>query len=413
MVELSWRKNFNPEVVAKALEKTVNRSVPSKITLNGPEVKDYMVLLKSMVDFPEQICEHEKSSLIWSAIMRTVEIGPITSASLLKELRRATLSSLRTPLMPYLLASTISLRPIDFERKLSICGAKVNISSRLKKSALIARAELFEDAEHCLNAPHPERYSYVTATVQARSMDDAFEKGMTAVNLVRAIWNFYKNRQTYRIITHPSKWCAVNKVVLGPFHTMHLRDGSLAKKRWFYDPNFRGEITAAVLADFKNHRKFEENIRRKLNKSLYRPFLENALIRYSAALDNADWNTCFLELWGLLELLTDTKNANYSQTIERASSIYASNDIEVQILQHLRIARNNYVHQSEASSDILTLIYQLKQTVEYLLEFHLNCDRHFADQAEAMRFLELPRDRKSITRQIELLKMADVYRSNE
>jgi hypothetical protein len=116
MVELSWRKNFNPEVVAKALEKTVNRSVPSKITFNGFEVKDYRALLKSMVEFPEQIFEHEKSSLIWSAIMRAAEIGAITSASLLKELRRATLSSLRTPLMPYLLASTISLRPIDFER---------------------------------------------------------------------------------------------------------------------------------------------------------------------------------------------------------------------------------------------------------------------------------------------------------
>lgn len=408
-MKVEWRKGFNPEIVAAAIEKVTIRATDGTVSFKGFAFNDYAILVASMTRVPEEIPDYDIGGFVWAAIKSSAMSGTVTSASLLKALRKAVADFLRKDETPFALVSTLSLRSGDWERKISVGNVTLSIRPDVTSKTKSARIELFEDAKHLLGGPLPGGYSYVTARVKARSPNDAFHKGMRAINLIRGIWNLYTNRQTSRILAHSGKWSAINKVVLGPFHTVHLTNGALATQEWFYQPNFYVGPKPASNADLKKHRVFEGKVRRRLNRILYRPYLEDAIIRYSSALDNFDWNACFLELWGVLEMLTDTKG-NYDQTIARASSIYQSGNYETQVLNHLRNARNSYAHQSESRGDILTLIYQLKQTVEFLIEFHLGYKRRFESPAEAMHFLELPRDHGIIAREMQLLRLAARYR---
>src|SRR4051812_22688087 len=117
---MNWIKGFNPAVVAKAMERIVDRSVPGRAAFKGFEIDDLEVLLKSMFTFPDQISDHEKDGVVWSAIKGAARFGPITDSSLLRELRKAASNLLRTARSTYVVVSTISLKSGDFQRTLTI-----------------------------------------------------------------------------------------------------------------------------------------------------------------------------------------------------------------------------------------------------------------------------------------------------
>ncbi len=142
-------------------------------------------------------------------------------------------------------------------------------------------------------------------------------------------------------------------------------------------------------------KKYEGDVRLWLARSAYAARLEDALRRYTRALDSFDWEASFLRLWGLLETLTGTQpHESHDLTVKRATFLYEDPEREfhVQVLNHLRHYRNRNVHGGESSETIEAYLYQLKRYVEDLLLFHLDPPSYcrFESIAQAAAFLNLP-----------------------
>ena len=117
-------------------------------------------------------------------------------------------------------------------------------------------------------------------------------------------------------------------------------------------------------------------------------WIEGALGRYVRALDAFDAEESFLKLWATLEYLTLKHRSE--ETVGRASFITKEPEYHRQVLTNLGHLRNRAVHGGEASQQRETHIYQLKQYVENLLDFHFRESRHFDRPEEATEVLDLP-----------------------
>jgi len=137
--------------------------------------------------------------------------------------------------------------------------------------------------------------------------------------------------------------------------------------------------------------------------------LIQSITDYGIALDSINWKTTFLNLWSILEQLTFTNpNEGYQTTIDRVSFLCKKQDYNRIVLEQLRKLRNSFTHGNQsAENEILeNIIYQLKQYVEILLEFHLKMGSKFKNSEEVRNFLSLPYNLHDIKEKIILLQLA-------
>lgn len=200
----------------------------------------------------------------------------------------------------------------------------------------------------------------------------------------------------------------VNKIVKGPFHSLHESNGQLATATSWYEPDYTGEIRPAPLDDERVAflRRYEEWFRERLRRSKYKDWLRGAVGRYVRALDSTDWHASFLKLWSALELLTVTGRRGYDLTVKRASFVMHDVDYHRMVLEHLRKERNRMAHVGAEADDRETHLYQLKRYVESLLELHLVRSGTLSTPEETAEFLDMPPDLCELKRRSEVLRSA-------
>ena len=197
----------------------------------------------------------------------------------------------------------------------------------------------------------------------------------------------------------------VNNIVFGPLHTIHFPNGKLASESWFYETGYLGPLEPF---DMKNNLtklyKFQYNARKLLNKSNFKSYIELALRKYTQALDLSDWESSYLRLWGLLEYLTNTnENESHIDTVNRTSFFFREREYAKLVLNHLRDHRNRSVHTGESNQSIETLMYQLKNFVEVVLQFQISNKFNFSSLDEFTRFMNLPSDSTELTKRKNIL----------
>lgn len=244
-----------------------------------------------------------------------------------------------------------------------------------------------------------QRYAAAWVFTGGRSVYEAAERALDALDLRRAIWNFSLNRGLWRRTTHERRR-PVNRVIPGPVHSLHHPDGSLASETDWYEHDYVEPIIGGLLQGRWRRAECEDGeIGKLLSFSAYREEIQRFLIRYTRALDTREWESALVRLWGLLEDMTGTRPGDaHGVTVRRAVFPYpvGERDLHEQVLNHLKNYRNASVHAGEASDAIEPYMYQLKRYVEYLLEFHLKShpksDPGFGSFEEAVRFLDQPAD---------------------
>ena len=255
------------------------------------------------------------------------------------------------------------------------------------------------------------RYTYARVSVWAKANIEAVESALDGLDLLRGIWNFYLNYpQFWRRSSGQRK--PVNKIVLGPIHSLHEPDGRLAVESNWFEPDYVGPLESVRLGQYlAGMRAFERSVRRYLARSRYRTDLEDSIRRYSRILDSRDWNNAFVQLWGLLEHLTDTTRSDNKATCKRARFLYLKEErnLHKEVLAHLADHRNRAVHAGYVSEDAETLLYQLKRNVENVLRFHLIAGPDFTSRAEAAGFLNLPPDLDELQKRMRLMRLATEF----
>ena len=380
-------------------------SANGEIAFRGFEVLEYRSILHGLDLCSKDIPQTEQRRMLWRAVVNAAKKGKITRNTFLAELRGLEREYLKRPIQRFALVTSLSVASHTYSRMTSLDGVQVRLHPSIPKRLASAHRERVNEAKSDMEADLPKDYCYLVARTAGKSEFQVVDQALDAVNLLRAIWNLYFNRQVpSRRSSEPRK--PVNGLLLGPIHTLHLPDGRNATNTWWYDTSFRKPIAAKDMSrDTESLRKFESNVRGYLKSSRYKPDLETALRRYCAALDEYDWHMSFLRLWGLLEFLTATTDKESRITIRRATFLYAADAEYIELrLRALRDYRNRNVHAAFETEEIEAYLFIIKQHVERLIEFHLASEMKFESIEEASEFLDLPRDAARLDRRLKHLK---------
>ena len=329
----------------------------------------------------------------------------------MSEIRKLEKEYLKVNPQQYFLLTSISVNKLCKLKRSTINDCIITFRPSPPKNCIKEiQTKILRPASNFVSGDLPSNYICAKISIKGKSTSEAADKALDAIDTLRGIWNlFYNRRNTFRISSGDKK--PVNKIVIGPLHTLHFQNGKLATETWWYEPSYRGPLQVHDPSkDIKNLYKFEQNVRKLLKKSNYRNFLETSLARYTRALDLGDWENAYLKLWGLLESLTSTgEKDSHKVTVKRTSFLFRERHYAKQVLTHLRDYRNKAVHVGAGNHDIETFMYQLKNFVEVVLEFQVANKFGFKSLAEVAQFMDLTDSKPMLERKIEIMNFASKY----
>lgn len=398
----SWKRGYNPDVVTTGLESIKSISENGEVSFTGFEFDDYATVLLSSLDISSLLPDRYKRQIVHKGIYGVAKSNKLTVSALLKEISKLEQAYLREPLKKYLLVSDISFHILANRLTVVLGGNHITFSRQLRGK--IQRDVFLKLGRVFLDRELPKSYSCVQIVTSGRSPEEAGILALDTIDLLRGIWNFFLNR-TRHLILHSGNRDPINKIMLGPLHSLHSPNGKRLPDPFWYDATYVSPVQPIDLTkNWDKIRRFEKLVRGRLSSSHSRLYQEEAFRRYTRALDEKSHETSFLKLWSLLEYLTNTLNQSYDVTIRRAASLWADRAFHMEVLQHLRDHRNSAVHSDRWSAEITTLLYQLKRYVEALLTFHVSHSYRFANLEEITRFFDLPTDKGVLNQQKRLIQ---------
>jgi len=408
---VSWSKEFNPSPIIQRLQESRITDGRGHLTFEGFSHKECIAFLLHTLLFPNGIPENERRRILNQATMTLRDDSSLTASTLLEAINRLTDQYLQLPSQSYVLATSISLSQFSDLPSYSDRQVIVRFTRQPPHQFLRERKAIAGRIHQALFTDPPTHYLYVLARVSARSLHEATDSALEAIDLQRGIWNWFYNRRHFTRMSFGSQ-DPVNKILLGPIHTLHHPRGKLATDTFWFEPTYRAPVTEHYLEnDKENIAKFSKSVRKALHKTKYRTDIEEAIIRYVRALDDRDWHAAFLKLWGVLERLTSkTRDETYAAAAKRAAFIFADREYYGQVMKVLVYHRNQVVHASASTEEIETYLYQLKNIVEALFEFHLWNRFQFASLTQACEFLDLPTEQDALATRSKIARFALEYR---
>jgi hypothetical protein len=292
----------------------------------------------------------------------------------------------------YMLITSLSVKTLP-EKKLMIGGCVIRTLRNRKKYPLpeVLKREGLKES----------KYLTIGVETDGRTIHAATAKALDAVNMLRAVWTLFATFGSYSLSVGVLRPRPLGAIYLGPSQTLHNRsDGKPVDDIYWADPDFLEEQSVFDppngWANIEKHRKWAM---RRLERLPYRKELESLLGRYVIALDHTNLNIGFLQLWGILERMTDTIGARYDDTISRSIWVFNDHEIAADILESLRTRRNRYVHSAQAGEDRQQAIQLIKSFVEPHLVTLLRNDFDVSSMEEYGIQLSLPKSIEKLKKQ--------------
>jgi hypothetical protein len=378
---------------------------------NGNNFEHDVVLLEGNVKFSEELPSSEIRGMVWRACCDVAKKKhPITAQRVLNQISRYENDYLRKPYTSYKLVADISIGKQIGSFTTKLRGSTISLNPRLGKSHIKTRRRLLEDSKHMVFGELPTNYSTVSVSVEGRSVSEGMELAVERLNFIRSLWNLQINRSKLSRISG-GRAQPVNKIILGPIHTIHTKNGELATENIWLDPRYQDPINPLDHRKMKNAREYEKKFKKCCREFPFEDVLFDVVQRYGNALDARDLSISLLELWSALEQLTNTLNKTYDVLIGRAIYRYTDHDDARQILEHIRRRRNELVHSAAGYYETETLVYQLKAFVEKQIGFTLSQKSRYRTLDEFCRLLDTSKNTSALESKIKLLKDALKYAS--
>jgi hypothetical protein len=410
MAKLEHRK-IDLHALARQLDQAKHVDAKGGVSFSGFEMEEVLTVLSSCVQWSLTIPDREKESILNAAAFAAGS-GTITKDALEKQISRLEHEYRQRPEIPYVLVTTLSLGtwPWNLPRSVKLDGRTITFSQKLPKQ--FDRSALAKKFARDFEQRTTDKFAVVRIHVKARSISEAAENAFDTLDFLRGLWNLSLNRTLLsRLFSGRPK--PINRIRLGPIHTLHHPNGTLAAQTYWYDPFFSETDIERVNDDEWRRVKHDSaEIRKRMAGLSYGLTLRDVILRYTRALDSADFEKAFLKLWTVLEVLTDTSvSQGYDQTIRRALFIWRDSELNAAILEHLRTFRNATVHSGFSSHHIESHTFQLKRYVEELLLFHIFAKPRFRSLHAAGEFFDIPRDPAALRARIDLLERALQFRT--
>lgn len=404
-------KKIEPKSLANRLNKRIEL-LSGKFSNYDSITADILTVINSSLEFDSKIPETEKRNIVWKAISSAIEKNNLTE-NLLGEISKEENLYINLNPQRFVLVTSISVNYFGEINKVNLQDNTTIIFNKFLPQKF-NRKSILESANESKIVREdeiPNNFVYVRVNVKARTILEAFDKAIDGLDFLRGIWNLFFNQGVGR------RWSSgktqINKIILGPIHTLHKSNGKLATENYWYENNFRKPLFSfQITNEYEKLKKYERAVRTKILKSNYNIEIENSILRYARALDEKNFNNSFLALWSLFENLTGSV-ANYKDAIDRTLFLYKDREFHKIILEHLRMYRNMTVHTGDSiSEDLEILLFQLKGYVEMLLRFHLFNTLKFKDIAESAQFLSFDPNREVLKKKINWLTKAEKFLQN-
>jgi hypothetical protein len=398
--------SFNFDYLSKKLDEIIRVQDDKKIVFTEIFlINDLQSILESAYDFNPQVPESQKSYIIEEGIKAFAYKGKRDGKELKNQFRKCEKEFLKKPKQKYSLLSSLSFPYFE-----ELQNVRLNKESLIFCQSYYPKkynySHIYGQLESYSNSIPPHGYVPIVVTISARNNLEAVEKGLDMIDSIRGMLNYSINRRISSRIFYGKKE-PLNIIRLGPTHTLHLSNGKLATELFWYEPTyFEKSSTWDVSHKWKYISKDFAWIRKTLNRLQYKNSFLRIFIRYARALDTIDYETSYLKLWSILELLTDTINSNYDKTITRALFFYKDDQLNKEIIEHLRNFRNKMVHHGETRNEVDYLLYQIKRIVDKLIWFHLWFAGRFQNIEEFGKFLDLSKDKNYLEKEIKFRESA-------
>lgn len=397
MTLAQWKTGgFDADFVARELKKEI-KPLPDGVTQYSGTAffGEALTLLETGVEFLKPISDEDRSRIIRQALEAALRASDYGPKALIREINKATRDFTILPETKYIVATGLSFKHFRDITRIESPDCRLYVRRQLSQYLSKAHKEAKRRTATSVQGEYPNDYAAVWVHVRGRSVFEAMQRALKALDLRRGVWNFALNRAFG--VPYPAPISGpLNAVLAGPVYSLHLPDGNLATHGDWFEPEYMGPNQSQKLEKrWHEVREDEEGIRACLKRSPYPATLEDALRRYCRALDSHEHSSSFLNLWSLLETLTGiTPEDGHDKMVRRASFIYAEAQRKTheQVLHHLRRYRNSYVHAGEGSDQAGAYLHQLRLYTERLLVFHFSNSHKFSSLEEVAHFLDLPAD---------------------
>lgn len=371
------------------------------VTLDGEtlryELRDYMPVrtafsvLSTNLVMSDQIAEVTKDSIVSAAVRQLLtSSAPPEVDAFLKAARESQRKFLKKRPSRYVLLSRLSLDlPANFHR-ITRQGTLHQFTRKIPRG--FERPNKAVNQERLQLPPADVSYCWVRTHVSSRDTAGAGELATDRLDEWRAIWNYSLSYGQFRTSMGGGRPFPVNPIVVGPVHTLHKTDGSVATDMYWWEPS---HVERAKLMTVDGHRRliqFDRKFRGHMQRSRAGPQISRTFIRYVRALDERDMQSAFLKLWGVLEVVTGTTLQGYDVTVHRASAVWEDRSRARAILHHLRNRRNDFIHQGREATNSETLVYTLKTYIDQLLIRVVENAHEISSLAEFGAYLDLLSD---------------------
>lgn len=367
---------------------------------------EYVVsVLETTVQFDPAVPESDRRALIREGIKSAATHASFDDKGLKQALSAAQRAYLRQPVRRYRILSSVWLEGSVLPKAVQYSGVELQFSAVGTFSC--DRSPVADRIATLLAPLLEEPPTKIHTRVTARTCSAALSSFRDGADYIRASWNYVINCRT-RPLFHFGRPRPVNRILLGPVHTVHNDDGSLADTSFWHEPQpIRPEWLYRTDRTWTDVQNAAIRLRRHVRGSHYRDDLVHALMQYGRALDWPDPEISFIGLWSVLELLTNSEG-RYEQLVRRVCFLPKDEDRAfVRLLvEHLRDVRNGIIHRNAGRANITTYLYQLKSVVEMAMQFHIRNRPRFSSRAEAAEYLDLPVDRSLLRERIRLYRRA-------
>lgn len=322
----SWRRGFDPGPLIRRLEdvKQVG-SRNGQVTFEGYRLSHVAAALHSCLCFDVGMPEREERGVIAEAVSSVGRVDKLTAPKVLRAItEREACFSARSE-EPYILVTSVSARHFEGIGAEELGGATFAFDRFVPEPFGSQHEEARRNSEqHVLGRlPRPgitmRSYTGVRVSVSGKSQEEAKERALDSLDLLRGMWNLGINRNIGDR-TSVGMRTSNNKVSLGPVHSLHHPDGQLVGRPWL-ETDYAGPVISYRMGcDWGYVKEYEKWVREELGRIPYRRDLEEVTRSYARALDRRDWDTSFVRLWAVLETLTYTGRVPYEMTEKRTLS---------------------------------------------------------------------------------------------
>lgn len=343
-------------------------------------------MLAELATFSPEVSGLQRRQLARTAIEKSAKSGVVDPSRVLRDIRQGQAAYLKKPMRSYVLLTSLTLAHFPELGGVRTRGATITFSASPPR-----RFKMPDRVDRVPNAALRFKggVSAVRVRLDARDEEIALDLALEQLDFLRGVWNLLLNKGSWQL-TLGGQPKPVNRVRLGPVHTLHDPGGAPATEKVWWEPGFSETSFPARIQDSYEWLKSQERwIRTQIGRSKMQDDLVNLFVRYARALDEKDRQSAFLKLWAVLEDVTDTIGS-YEKTVRRAAFLFQDVSYRKLELQHFRSLRNSIVHEGVEAFDKASVSDGLRKYVEAALVTLLQRVQLFASIQEYGRFLDLP-----------------------